>query len=113
MPQSLNAQLSREQQIAALEKDWAQNPRWKDVKRGYKAADVVRLRGSVQPEYTLARLGAEKLWEKLHGGAKKGYINAFGAITAGQAMQQAKAGLEAVYLSGWQVAADGNTSETM
>ena len=113
MPQSINAQLSREQQIAALEKDWAQNPRWKDVKRAYKAADVVRLRGSVQPEYTLAKLGAEKLWDKLHGGAKKGYINAFGAITAGQAMQQAKAGLEAVYLSGWQVAADGNTSETM
>ncbi|QXL85442.1 isocitrate lyase [Comamonas sp. NLF-1-9] len=113
MPQSLNAQLSRDQQIAALEKDWAQNPRWKDVKRGYKAADVVRLRGSVQPEHTLARLGAEKLWDKLHGGARKGYVNAFGAITAGQAMQQAKAGLEAVYLSGWQVAADGNTSETM
>ena len=61
----------------------------------------------------LAKNGAEKLWEKVNGGAKKGYVNAFGAITAGQAMQQAKAGLEAVYLSGWQVAADGNTSETM
>ncbi|MBP7545093.1 MAG: isocitrate lyase, partial [Acidovorax sp.] len=105
--------LSREQQIAALEKDWAENPRWKLVKRGYSAADVVRLRGSLQPEYTLAKNGAEKLWEKVNGGAKKGYVNAFGAITAGQAMQQAKAGLEAVYLSGWQVAADGNTSETM
>jgi len=106
-------QLTREQQIAALEKDWAENPRWKLVKRGYSAADVVRLRGSLQPEYTLAKRGAEKLWEKVNGGAKKGYVNAFGAITAGQAMQQAKAGLEAVYLSGWQVAADGNTSETM
>ncbi len=95
------------------EKDWAENPRWKLVKRGYSAADVVRLRGSLQPEYTLAKNGAEKLWEKVNGGAKKGYVNAFGAITAGQAMQQAKAGLEAVYLSGWQVAADGNTSETM
>ncbi|MEN9452625.1 MAG: hypothetical protein RLZZ369_1684, partial [Pseudomonadota bacterium] len=105
--------LTREQQIAALEKDWAENPRWKLVKRGYSAADVVRLRGSLQPEYTLAKNGAEKLWEKVNGGAKKGYVNAFGAITAGQAMQQAKAGLEAVYLSGWQVAADGNTSETM
>ncbi len=104
---------TREQQIAAIEKDWAENPRWKGVKRTYSAADVVRLRGSVQPEYTLARRGAEKLWEKVNGGAKKGYVNAFGAITAGQAMQQAKAGLEAVYLSGWQVAADGNTSETM
>ena len=113
MPQSLNEQLSREQQIAALEKDWATNPRWKGVKRGYSAADVVRLRGSLPIEHTLAKRGAEKLWEKINGDAKKGYVNAFGAISAGQAMQQAKAGLEAVYLSGWQVAADGNTSETM
>ncbi|MBC7617825.1 MAG: isocitrate lyase [Candidatus Saccharibacteria bacterium] len=105
--------LTREQQIAALEKDWATNPRWNGVKRGYSAADVVRLRGSVQPECTFAKNGAEKLWEKVNGGAKKGYVNAFGAISAGQAMQQAKAGLEAVYLSGWQVAADGNTSESM
>jgi isocitrate lyase len=113
MTKALNTQLSREQQIAALEKDWATNPRWKGVKRGYSAADVVRLRGSLQPEYTLAKRGAEVLWDKINGGAKKGYVNAFGAISAGQAMQQAKAGLEAVYLSGWQVAADGNTSETM
>lgn len=105
--------MSREGQIAALEKDWAENPRWANVKRGYSAEDVVRLRGSVQPEYTLAKMGAEKLWDRVNGSAKKGYVNAFGAITAGQAMQQAKAGLEAVYLSGWQVAADGNTSETM
>jgi len=105
--------MTREEQIKALEKDWAENPRWANVKRGYSAEDVVRLRGSIQPEYTLARRGAEKLWEKINGTAKKGYVNAFGAITAGQAMQQAKAGLEAVYLSGWQVAADGNTSETM
>ncbi len=104
---------SRAEQIKELEKDWSSNPRWANVKRDYSAEDVVRLRGSVQPEYTLARRGAEKLWEKVNGGAKKGYVNAFGAITAGQAMQQAKAGLEAVYLSGWQVAADGNTSETM
>jgi len=113
MPQNFTEQLSREQQIAALEKDWATNPRWKGVKRGYSAADVVRLRGSMPIEHTLAKRGAEKLWEKVNGGAKKGYVNAFGAISAGQAMQQAKAGLEAVYLSGWQVAADGNTSETM
>jgi len=104
---------TREQQIQALTKEWAENPRWKSVKRNYTAEDVVRLRGSVQIEHTLAKSGAEKLWEKINGGAKKGYVNAFGAITAGQAMQQAKAGLEAVYLSGWQVAADGNTSETM
>ena len=113
MPQSLTEQLSRSQQIEALEKDWASNPRWKGIKRGYSAADVVRLRGSVHIEHTLATRGAEKLWSLINGGAKKGYVNAFGAISAGQAMQQAKAGLEAVYLSGWQVAADGNTSETM
>ncbi|MGB0955606.1 MAG: isocitrate lyase [Panacagrimonas sp.] len=104
---------TREEQIKALEQDWATNPRWKGVKRPYSAADVVRLRGSLQPEHTLAKRGAEKLWNLVNGEAKKGYVNAFGAITAGQAMQQAKAGLEAVYLSGWQVAADGNTSETM
>ncbi len=105
--------MTRDDQIQALEKDWAENSRWTDVRRGYSAADVVRLRGSVQPEYTYARRGAEKLWELVHGGAAKGYVNCMGAITAGQAMQQAKAGIEAIYLSGWQVAADGNTSETM
>jgi isocitrate lyase len=104
---------TRDEQIAALKKDWAENPRWKNVSRGYSAEDVVRLRGSVQPEHTLAKHGAEKLWRLINGDASKGYVNAFGAITAGQAMQQAKAGLEAVYLSGWQVAADGNSSETM
>ena len=105
--------MTREEQIKALAQDWAENPRWKDVERGYTAADVVRLRGSVQPEHTYARNGAEKLWRLVRGEAKKGYVNCMGAITAGQAMQQAKAGVEAIYLSGWQVAADGNTSETM
>jgi isocitrate lyase len=103
----------RKAQAAALAKDWAENPRWKGIKRGYSAEDVVRLRGTFPIEYTLAKRGAEKLWALVNGSAKKGYVNAFGAISAGQAMQQAKAGLEAVYLSGWQVAADGNTSETM
>jgi len=65
MSQNLNQQLSRQQQIEALEKDWANNPRWKGVKRGYSAADVVRLRGSLQPEYTLAQRGAAKLWDKV------------------------------------------------
>jgi isocitrate lyase len=97
-------------EIARLEKDWKQNPRWKGVKRDYAAADVVRLRGSVQIEYTLARRGAEKLWKLVN---EEPYVNAMGAITAGQAMQQVKAGIRAIYLSGWQVAADGNTSETM
>ncbi len=103
----------RKAQAAALAKDWAENPRWKGIKRGYSADDVVRLRGTFPIEYTVAKRGAEKLWSLVNGTAKKGYVNAFGAISAGQAMQQAKAGLEAVYLSGWQVAADGNTSETM
>ena len=96
MPQNIIEQLSREQQIAALEKDWANNPRWKGVKRGYSAADVVRLRGSLHIEHTLAKRGADKLWRLINGEAKKGYVNSFGAISAGQAMQQAKAGLEAV-----------------
>ena len=105
--------MTRDEQIATLEKDWQENPRWASINRGYSAADVVRLRGSIQPENTLARIGAEKLWEKVNGSARKGYVNSMGAITGGQAMQQAKAGIEAIYLSGWQVAADGNTSETM
>ncbi len=105
--------MTREQQIKQLQDDWDTNPRWKNVKRDYSAADVVRLRGSLQPDYTLAKRGAEKLWELVNGSAKKGYVNCMGAITAGQAMQQAKAGIEAIYLSGWQVAADGNSSETM
>ncbi|MGH8442651.1 MAG: isocitrate lyase, partial [Nevskiaceae bacterium] len=105
--------MKRDDQIKALEKDWKSNPRWKGIKRGYSAADVVRLRGSLAVDHTLAKRGAEKLWKLVNGEARKGYVNAFGAITAGQAMQQAKAGLEAVYLSGWQVAADGNTSQTM
>ena len=104
---------TRQQQIDALQQDWNRNARWSGIQRPYTAADVVRLRGSVQPEHTLAKRGAEKLWALVNGDAKKGYVNAFGAISAGQAMQQAKAGLEAVYLSGWQIAADGNTSETM
>ena len=105
--------MSRKDQIKALERDWKENPRWNNVKRPYSAEDVVRLRGSVQPECTYARRGAEKLWDLVNGSSKKGYVNCMGAITAGQAMQQAKAGIEAIYLSGWQVAADGNTSETM
>ncbi|OQX08700.1 MAG: isocitrate lyase, partial [Thiothrix lacustris] len=85
--------MTREAQIAALEKDWAENSRWASVKRTYSAADVVRLRGSLQVDHTLAKRGAAKLWDLVNGGAKKGYVNAFGAISAGQAMQQAKAGL--------------------
>jgi isocitrate lyase len=110
MPQSLTEQLSREQQIAALEKDWATNPRWKGIKRGYSAADVVRLRGSLPVEHTLARRGAEKLWDLVN---NEPYVNCLGALTGGQAMQQVKAGVKAIYLSGWQVAADNNEYSAM
>jgi len=96
---------TREQQIAALEKDWTDNPRWHGIRRGYSAADVVRLRGSFPIEFTLARRGAEKLWTLLN---TEPYINCLGALTGGQAMQQVKAGVKAIYLSGWQVAADNN-----
>lgn len=109
----MSSSMTREAQIQALEQDWASNPRWQNVQRGYTAADVVRLRGSVRPEYTLAKMGAEKLWRLVQGEAKKGYVNCLGTLSGGQAMQQARAGIEAIYLSGWQVAADGNTSETM
>ena len=106
-------EMTREQQIAAIKKDWAENPRWKGVKRTYSAEDVVRLRGSLQPANTLADRGARKLWNLVNGDAKKGYVNCLGALTAGQAMQQVKAGIEAIYLSGWQVAADNNSSLSM
>jgi len=110
MPQSITEQLSREQQIAALEKDWATNPRWKGITRGYSAADVVRLRGSFPIEHTLACRGAEKLWDLVN---TEPYVNCLGALTGGQAMQQVKAGVKAIYLSGWQVAADNNSYASM
>lgn len=106
-------QISRQQQIDAIKKDWAENPRWKNVRRPYSAEEVVALRGSIVPENTIAKRGAAKLWELVNGGAKKGYVNSLGALTGGQAVQQAKAGIEAIYLSGWQVAADANLAGTM
>jgi isocitrate lyase len=100
----------RKAEIAALQKDWDTNPRWKGIKRGYTAEDVVRLRGSLKIEHTLAKHGAERLWELVNNEA---YINCLGALTGGQAMQQVKAGIQAIYLSGWQVAADGNSYAAM
>lgn len=102
----------RTQQIQQLEQHW-QNSRWKGITRPYSAAEVVNLRGSVNPACTLAERGAEKLWSLLNGEAKKGYINSLGVLTGGQALQQAKAGIEAIYLSGWQVAADANVAGQM
>jgi isocitrate lyase len=88
-----------------LQHQWKTDARWANVERDYTAEDVVRLRGSVQEEYTLSRLGAERLWKLLH---EDDYINALGALTGNQAVQQVRAGLKAIYLSGWQVAADAN-----
>ena len=103
-------QKNRQSQAQDLQKDWTENPRWRGVKRGYTAEDVIRLRGSVQEEHTLARRGAERLWRDL---TTTDYVNALGALTGMQALQQAKAGLRAIYLSGWQVAADANLGSEM
>jgi isocitrate lyase len=95
---------------AALRKTWESDPRWRGIERPYTAEDVVRLRGTVVIEHTLARLGAEKLWKYLH---EKPFVNALGALTGNQAMQQVRAGLDAIYLSGWQVAGDANLAAHM
>jgi isocitrate lyase len=96
--------------VDQLNLDWNNNPRWKGVTRPYSADEVVRLRGTVQVEHSLARRGAERLWRSLH---DEPFVNALGALTGNQAMQQVKAGLQAIYLSGWQVAADANTAGAM
>ena len=93
-----------------IQKDWDSNPRWKNVKRDYSADEVAKLSGSVNIEYSLAKQGAEKLWSEIN---NSDFVNALGALTGNQAMQQAKAGLRAVYLSGWQVAGDANTGMQM
>src|SRR5438046_10319795 len=102
--------MSKEHEIAEREREWRDNPRWQGLRRGYTAEDVYRLRGSLHIEHTLARRGAEKLWSLLH---EEPFVNALGAMTGNQAMQQVRAGLKAIYLSGWQVAADANISGEM
>ncbi|MFE9640543.1 isocitrate lyase [Nocardiopsis alba] len=97
----------RQEASAALQRDWETNPRWAGIERTYSADDVVKLRGSVTEEHTLARRGAERLWNLLH---TEDYVNSLGALTGNQAVQQVRAGLKAIYLSGWQVAADANLS---
>jgi len=96
--------------IIKLEREWTDNSRWKGVERPYDAAEVFRLRGSITIEHTLARMGSEKLWRLMH---EDPFVNALGALTGNQAMQQVKAGLKAIYLSGWQVAADANNAGQM
>ncbi|CAN5779133.1 isocitrate lyase [soil metagenome] len=93
------------EETSRLEQDWASNPRWNGIVRDYSAREVVELRGSIREEHTLARLMSEKLWDLI---TSEGYINALGALSGGQATQMVKAGLKAIYLSGWQVAGDGN-----
>ncbi|UOB80080.1 isocitrate lyase [Bacillus sp. ZJS3] len=100
----------KNERIEKLQESWELDTRWKGITRPYSAEDVIRLRGSIDIEHTLARRGAEKLWASLH---MEDYINALGALTGNQAMQQVKAGLKAIYLSGWQVAADANLSGHM
>ncbi|MFN7945801.1 MAG: isocitrate lyase [Blastocatellia bacterium] len=94
-------------QAMELERQWATSPRWRGISRTWSAADVIRLRGSVQISYTLAEMGAQRLWQMLH---QEDYVNALGALTGNQAVQQVEAGLKAIYLSGWQVAADANNA---
>jgi isocitrate lyase len=101
---------ARKLEAQRLQKEWTESPRWKGIKRGYTADDVVRLRGSIQVEHTLAKRGAEKLWKMLN---EEPFVNALGALTGNQAMQQVKAGLKAIYLSGWQVAGDANIAGEM
>ncbi len=103
-------QPTRAQQADELESSWAASPRWKGVKRSYSGADVIRLRGSVPIEHTLARRGAEKLWTLVN---TEPFVNTLGALTGNQAMQQVRAGLKAIYLSGWQVAGDANMAGEM
>jgi isocitrate lyase len=93
-----------------MEYEWVTNPRWKGAERPYKAEDVLRLRGSIHVEHSLARLGAERFWELLQ---SEPYVNALGAVTGNQAVQQVQAGLKAIYVSGWQVAADANNAGQM
>ncbi|MGE7622005.1 isocitrate lyase [Viridibacillus sp. NPDC096237] len=102
--------VSRQQQVEQLEKSWAEEGRWLGIERPYSAEEVVKLRGSVIIEHTLAKKGAARLWKSLH---EEDFINALGALTGNQAVQQVKAGLKAIYLSGWQVAADANLSGQM
>ena len=101
---------ARELDAQRIQKEWNENARWKGIKRGYGAEDVVRLRGSLPIEHTLAKRGAEKLWRLLNG---EPFVNALGALTGNQAMQQVKAGLKSIYLSGWQVAGDANLAGEM
>lgn len=102
--------MKNEENIKNIEKEWAENPRWKGVERPYSAEEVDKLRGTVEIKYSIAEMGAKRLWELLN---SEDYVNALGALTGGQAVQQVQAGLKAIYCSGWQVAADANVAGQM
>lgn len=102
--------MTQQERVTAIKNDWENNPRWKGITRPYSAEEVVKLQGSVQIEYTLAKLGAERLWKKLN---SQDWVAGLGALTGNQAVQEVAAGLEAIYLSGWQVAADANLAGEM
>src|SRR5580700_7891358 len=106
----IGAKMNNKEQAANLEREWQSNPRWEGITRPYSAEDVVRLRGSIQIEHTLAKLGAERLWSLLQ---NEDYVAALGAVTGNQAVQQVRAGLQAIYISGWQAAADANDAGQM
>ena len=102
--------MNMQEQITSLQSDWVNSPRWQDITRSYAAEDVVKLRGTVNIEYTLARLGAEKFWRLVNAEAP---VCGLGALTGNQAIQEVQAGLKAIYCSGWQVAGDGNSAGEM
>jgi isocitrate lyase len=104
------SEMTQQQEALELKRDWEENPRWKGIKRPYTPEQVLKIRGSVKIEYTLARRGAERLWKLME---KESFVRALGALTGNQAVQQVKAGLKAIYLSGWQVAADANLAGQM
>ena len=106
----MEAVMFQQRSAAEIQKSWTTDPRWKGIERAYTAEDVVRLRGSVHIEHTLARRGAERLWNSM---IHRPPVRALGALTGNQAVQQVAAGLEGIYLSGWQVAADANTAGHM
>ncbi len=103
----MNSDIRIQEEAQRLSRRWRDDARWHGIERTYEADEVVRLRGSVVPEQTLARRGAERLWELLH---EDEPVRALGALSGGQAVQMVKAGLRAIYLSGWQVAADANAA---
>ena len=101
---------TKKERAAALKKEWESSARWKGVKRPYTAEEVINISGSVQVEYSIARNGAEKLWKRLHSDS---WVAGLGALTGNQAVQEVAAGMKAIYLSGWQVAADANLGSDM